>query len=169
MKKMNYLFLVVCLLSATTGLRGQNYSNAIGLRAGVPASITFKQFLGESNAVEVTAGTYGRGFRYRWTNVTAALQFHKALDNIGDWNTSGLNWYWGAGGSVFFYSYDDGFYNDYNTTYFGVQGYLGLDYTFAKIPVNLTLDWVPTFYLNGLNNGFGGGFGSLGIRYVLSR
>ena len=66
--------------------------------------------------------------------------------------------------------YDDsGFFEPGSSTSFGIQGYLGLDYTFEDLPLNLTVDWIPTIFLNGFNNGFGGSYGSLGIRYVLDR
>jgi hypothetical protein len=34
-----------------------------------------------------------------------------------------------------------------NTTFFGAQGVVGLDYKFASIPINISLDWKPELNL----------------------
>ena len=112
-------------------------------------------------------GTRGY-FNYRWTNISAAYQIHKPVSLDG---VEGLNYYFGGGASAYFWSYDVGFLDRdrYTSTSFGIQGYLGLDYVFEDLPINISLDWTPTVFLNGFGSGFGGGFGSLGIRYVFSR
>ena len=43
----------------------------------------------------------------------------------------------------------------------------GLQYTFDDVPVNVSLDWVPTVFLTGYISGAGLGYGSLAVRYVL--
>jgi len=45
---------------------------------------------------------------------------------------------------------------------------VGLDYTFKKSPINVTIDWTPTFFINGYTSGLGTRFGGLGIRYTLN-
>jgi hypothetical protein len=47
------------------------------------------------------------------------------------------------------------------------MGVIGLDYKFSEIPLNLSVDWMPTYFLGGYIGGFGGGYGSLSARYVL--
>ncbi|MEM6321322.1 MAG: hypothetical protein AAF960_26930 [Bacteroidota bacterium] len=152
---------LVCLFAVTS--QAQNYQSAIGARLGSPLSVTYKTFLNESSALEA----YG-GFRsfsgYSWFSVAGAYQIHKPLTSEID----GLNYYFGGGAAAFFWSYDLGFDGGASTS-FGLQGYLGLDYTFADSPINITVDWVPTIFLNGFGSGFGAGYGSLGVRYVLSR
>ncbi|MBK7872232.1 MAG: hypothetical protein IPJ74_16935 [Saprospiraceae bacterium] len=53
------------------------------------------------------------------------------------------------------------------------MGVLGLDYKFANAPVNLSLDWVPIFYIGNdreyVYSGFQGGYGGLAVRYVLGQ
>ena len=174
MKKILFsvLFFTLCLTG--TSLQAQDYQSAVGLRLGSPVSISYKTFLGDSpNALEVFAGTRGErtssfigDIGWRWYNVGAAYQIHKPLE-LGD--LEGLSWYWGAGGSAFFWSFDEGFGIGETTTSFAVQGYIGLDYSFANTPISLTLDWVPTILLNGFDSGFGADFGALGVRYIFSR
>ena len=167
MKKLNFdlkwclfpLFLITFLF----GLHAQEYSTAIGARLGYPLSASIKHFIADNHALEALVGTRGYG-NYRWTNISAAYQIH---NSFGD-GPSGLRWYYGAGASVYFWNWDDVYYRDrYSSSTIGIQGYVGLDYKFDNTPLNLSLDWVPTFFVNGFSSGFGGGFGSLGVRYVL--
>ena len=163
--KHTFLLAVMALLLSTAGLQAQDYNLAAGARLGYPLSLSVKKSIGEGNAVEGILGY--RGFvGYNWINVGAAYQRHTPIPDVVD----GLNWYWGVGASVFLFNYDLGFGSDFNSTAFGVQGYLGLDYTFADAPINLTLDWVPTLFLgNDFVNGFGGGYGGIGVRYVIGQ
>ena len=144
--------------------QAQNFKSAVGARLGYPLSITYKQFISESGAFEVYAGTRGFGSlntRYRWYTISGAYQIHKPIESV-----EGLDYYYGAGASVYFWSFD--YDTNSSTTTFGLQGYGGLSYTFADKPINISVDWVPTFFLNGFGSGFGAGYGSLAVRYVLS-
>ena len=162
MKK--YVFLIPLLLIGWLSVgQAQTYKSAIGARLGYPLSATYKTFLNENSALEVFAGT--RGFSgYRWISVSGAYQIHKPFSKS---NVDGLNFYYGAGASVYFWSFDLDL--DESTTTFGLQGYLGLDYSLKNTPINLTVDWIPTFFVGGFGAGFGAGYGSLGVRYILSR
>lgn len=158
------IFLGLLFLLNTNSLQAQNYDSAIGLRLGFPLSASYKKFLTESNAVEIYAGVRGYS-TYNWVNISAAYQIHKPINGV-----DGLQWYFGGGASVFFWNFQDTFGpNNFSTTTFGLQGYLGLDYTFANAPISITADWVPTYFFNGFGSGFGGGYGSLGVRYTLSK
>lgn len=154
------------LFIALSTIQAQNYKSAVGARLGYPLSASYKLFLNESHAVEGFVGT--RGFTYwRWTNVSIAYQIHKPFNN--DNIPEGFQWYYGGGGSVYFWNWNTGFGNGENNTSFGVQGYIGLDYTFQNIPLNLSVDWVPTFFVNGFGSGFGSGFGAIAARYTLGK
>lgn len=167
----NFLLCVLC----SNSMNAQNYKSAVGARLGYPFAASFKKFVGESGAFELIAGTHGRRYNYyggsygwRWWMVGAAFQKHNGL-NLNIDGLENLQWYYGAGASAYFWSFDDYYYNDgYASTSFGIQGYLGLDYKFENIPLNISLDWVPTVFLNGYGSGFGGGYGTLGVRYVLA-
>lgn len=166
MKKQFTFLILLGLFLFSTPSKAQNFKSAIGLRLGYPMSVTYKQFVSESGAFEVYAGT--RGFNgilntgYRWYSISGAYQIHKPIESI-----EGLDYYYGAGASVYFWTFD--FDTDSSTTSFGLQGYGGLSYTFADNPFNISIDWVPTFFLNGFGgSGFGAGYGSVAVRYVLS-
>lgn len=163
MKKL--MVIIPLLILFLIQLKAQDYTTAVGGRLGSPLSASIKHFITDNHALEAFVGTRGYSY-YRWTNISAAYQVHNAL-NSGDLPDE-LRWYYGFGGSVFFWSWDEGFYRDrYSSSTFGIQGYIGLDYEFENIPLNITLDWVPTFFLNGFGSGFGAGYGSVGVRYIL--
>lgn len=164
MKNSLLVLLTLSCLFGSEKMQAQDYNMAIGARLGSPISISFKTHLSESSAIEVIAGR--RGYSgYGWWNVGAAYQIHKPLGIDG---LDGLQYYYGVGGSAYFWNYDNVFLDD-TTTSFGVQGYLGLQYTFEDLPITLTADWIPTYFISSFTAGFGGGYGGVGIRYVLNR
>lgn len=163
MRKMILLALFVSA-GLVGGLQAQSsYNSAIGLRLGYPASISYKTFVSSKAAVEGILGFRSSNVGWRWINIGAAYQVHNPISEV-----AGLQWYYGAGASVFLWSFKDDviFENSANVS-FGIQGYLGLDYKFAEAPINISLDWVPTFFISGYGDGFGAGYGALAVRYTL--
>lgn len=69
-----------------------------------------------------------------------------------------FNWYVGAGPSMLI---DDPFY-------LGFSGEIGIDYHFVEVPLSLSLDWRPTFWLIEETDIRAGGFG-LNVRYVFGQ
>ncbi len=162
MKKLFFLLVFLAILFTSTNTHAQAYKSAVGLRLGSPVSLSYKTHLNESNAIELMAG--GRWYNgYSWFNVGAAYQIHKPLELDG---IEGLQYYFGAGASAYFWSFDEVLLGSSETT-FGVQGFLGAQYTFKDTPVSITVDWVPTIFINGFLSGFGGAYGGVGVRYVL--
>lgn len=156
-----FALLLVAGLSQTA--QAQDYKSAVGARLGSPLSLSYKTFLSESSAVEAFIGYRSFGFGYSWINIGAAYQIHNDISGV-----DGLKWYYGAGASVFLYSFRNNFVGDNSSsTAIGLQGYLGLDYRLPDAPVNVSLDWVPTFFLSGFGSGFGAGYGALSVRYIL--
>lgn len=126
------------------------YKTALGVKVWDGGGISFKHFLQEKNAVELIGYFWNRG-----TRITGLYEIH------GDINgANGLRWYIGPGAHIGLYNtkYGDG-------AFFGVDGVLGLDYKFKSVPLNLSLDWQPSFEF-GDNRGFVGSWGGLGIRYT---
>jgi hypothetical protein len=139
----------------------QNYKTAVGARIGYPLTLSGKYFIDESIAVEANLGL--RAFSgYSWVALSAAGLKHKPLDVL-----DGLNWYYGAGLSVYFWRFER-ITTLSSSSSLGLQGYLGLDYTFKKSPINVTIDWTPTFFIKSFTPGLGTRFGGLGIRYTLN-
>lgn len=161
MKKL--IFSLALVAACAVGAQAQDYQSAIGLRFGYPASVSYKTFISDVGAIEGFLG-FRRWATYSWFNVAGLYQHHFPINNV-----DGLRWYAGGGASVFFWNFNNTFIGDNSTsTSFAVLGVLGLDYKFANAPVNLSVDWIPAFFLNGFDNGFGGGYGALSARYTLN-
>lgn len=155
-----YSLIIGMVFLSFAGAQAQNYKTAIGARIGYPLTVSGKYFMNESIAIEGNVGL--RAFsQYRWINLSAAGLKHKPLDVL-----DGLNWYYGAGVSIYFWRFET--VSTFASSSFGLQGYLGLDYTFKKSPINVSLDWTPTFFIKGYTSGLGTRFGGLGIRYTLN-
>ena len=160
MKKI--FFAAFLLLALAHAGNAQNYKSAIGARLGYPFSLSLKTFINERGAIEAFAG-YRGWTGYHWYNVGATYQHHSALGDVAD----GLSWYAGGGASAYFWRFNNGFFNDNaGSTSIGILGVIGLDYKFPEAPFNLSLDWMPVFFVNGYGNGFGGAYGGLSARYV---
>lgn len=153
----------VCLFFCATTLQGQVYQSAIGARLGYPLSVSYKTFITPESALEGYVG-FRNWVNYRWVSINGAYQQHFPIEGVDN-----LQWYLGAGGGIYFWNYDV-LKNERNSQIgLGLQGYLGLDYTFDEVPLNLTIDWVPTIFLTGYRTGFGVSYGNVGVRYVLAR
>ncbi|MEE9373844.1 MAG: hypothetical protein V3V00_12410 [Saprospiraceae bacterium] len=141
----------------TTG--GRPFKTAVGLRLGVPLSITYKSFLNKTGALEVFAGyrNFGVG---NFISFGVGYQIHKDIPAIDN-----LQWYYGAGVSGYSWSYE---FLD-NALSVAPTGFLGWSYTLKKAPINIGADWQPTFFIgnSGFYSGFGAGYGSFYVRYIL--
>lgn len=154
MKRTLITLAILTFITITAG--AQDYKTAIGLRGGYPANgVTIKHFLSQSNAVEGILATSHGGF------VVTGLYENEHW--TGEY--PGLNWFWGFGAHVGFW--DDNPYIDNVdvSTVLGVDFILGLEYTFDEIPLNLSIDLLPSVNLLGYS-GWGGIYGGLSIRYA---
>ena len=152
MKNLRFIFpllLVLILITLSTSTQAQTYNSAIGLRLGFPLSASYKTFINENGAIELYAGVRGYS-TYSWVNISGAYQVHKPIEGA-----EGLQWYFGGGASVYFWNFKDVFgpSTGFANTTLGIQGYLGLDYAIPNTPINLTADWVPTYFFNGFGSG----------------
>lgn len=137
----------------------QDYKTGIGLRAGYPAGLTVKHFISSKTALEGILATQWRGFV-----ITGLFEAHKQLADVNN-----LNWYYGFGAHVGFWNgtSNRSYWMEPGTSYtvVGIDGILGLEYSFEDIPINLSIDWKPAFNLTGYT-GFWGDGGALSIRYI---
>ena len=136
MKKILFLSLLAGI-AGLGSLQAQEYKTAVGVRlssagANVNNSISIKQFLTGKTAVEVL-------FSFDDPVALGALfEQHKPLAS------SGLSYYYGAGGYLSFVkTYDPAKNRNISDPNFGAMGVIGLDYKFGNVPLNLSLDWKP--------------------------
>jgi hypothetical protein len=127
-----------------------SYKTALGVKVWDGGGISFKQFVNGNNALELIGYFWNRGSR-----ITGLYEIHGPITGA-----SGLQWYIGPGAHIGFYNtkYGDG-------VFAGLDGVLGLDYKFKGAPINMSIDWQPSFEF-GDNRGFVGSWGGLGIRYT---
>lgn len=164
MRILKLLCVVAILMLGSHTIQAQAYTNAIGVRLGYPFSVSYKHFFNENGAGELFAG-FRSWSGYSWTNIGAMYEHHQPISGV-----DGLQWYFGGGVAVFFWNYKYSIYDKYNNTNFGIMGNLGLDYKFENAPINLSLDWVPLFFIGSgdyVYSGFQGSYGALSVRYVL--
>ena len=164
MKNLIFTFL---LLAIGCSLYAQEYKSAVGLRLGLPSGISYKMFLNETAAVEGVLGYRSFGFG-NWISLDGAYQIHQDLEVEA---LDGLQWYYGAGLGLNRYSYDTFFgEQSFSATFLSLKGYTGLSYTLEDIPLNISIDAVPAFYLGSSLGGvstIGVGF-AIAARYVIN-
>jgi hypothetical protein len=136
-------------------IHAQDYQTGIGLRTGFYNGFTIKHFIADQTAVEGIITTRWSGFL-----ITGLMEFHRPF------SVDRLQWYYGFGGHI-------GVWNNGKNPYFdneggsaiGVDGILGIEYSFSEAPFNISLDWKPAFNLIG-DTGFLADGGALSIRYI---
>ena len=159
MKKSCFIFLFL-ITGITLKIQAQSekliqsenspYQNAIGIKVWDGLGISYKHFFTEKGAIEAIAFFSGHGFRS-----SGLYEFHFPISA-----EPGLRWFVGPGLHLGAYdkSHGDGLY-------FGIDGILGMEYNFQKIPLNLSIDWQPAVEF-GNDRGFMGSWGGLAARYI---
>jgi hypothetical protein len=155
-KTLLFLALFACAALTTAAQnQGTDYRTALGFKF-YPAGVTVKHFIARRTAIEAIGYSHD-GFR-----LTALAEFYIPIGRV-----PGLSWYVGPGLHV-------GFHNDHwkekhldqdNNVVFGVDGVLGVDYKVKGLPLNLSLDWQPSYNFSG-DNYFESRWGGVGIRYA---
>ncbi len=147
-------FLFIFSQAQSKSANSSSYQTALGVKVWDGAGITLKHFFNGNNAGAFIGYFWNRGFRF-----TGLYEIH---GNFAD--AQGLKWYVGPGAHIGFYDYYDHNYH-VDGTFFGIDGVLGLDYKFNGAPINMSIDWQPSFEF-GDYVGFVGNWGGLGIRYT---
>jgi hypothetical protein len=155
MKKIGFTILLTLFTISFSS--AQDYNTGIGLRGGFSNGITIKHFLSPNTAFEGIISS-----RWRGLELTGLYEIHNRA-----FNTDRLKWYFGFGGHVGFYNGDYPKWADPGLSYtvVGVDGILGLEYSFEEVPFNISIDWKPTFNFYGYS-GFWADEGAISIRYI---
>lgn len=156
MKKTLLLFTLIMAIGLTAAnaqnktAQTSNYQTAIGLRLGYPFGVTLKHFINPKGLLEGILGFWYGGF-----NLTGLYEYHQDIESV-----EGLKWF--AGGGADFTAWD---YAGYKGGSVGIDGIIGLDYKINSAPIDLSLDWKPSFYVSGVSGFYGSG-GALSVRYT---
>lgn len=156
MKKL--ILTLILALFILISVDAQDYNTGIGFRGGLTNGLTIKHFLGETGAIE---GLFAS--RWRGLEITGLYEIHNQAFEV-----ERLNWYYGFGGHIGFWNgdYTSG-WGDSGVSYtvVGIDGILGIEYNFREVPINLGLDWKPSFNILGYT-GFWADGGALSIRFI---
>ncbi len=148
MKKTTFIVAMLFFVFLGSNVYGQNYKSAVGARFGYVFNVDYKMSIKESLYLDAYGGIF-----YSSLYGGASLLVHKPIREVEN-----LYWYYGGGA---FFTLNDG-------SSFGINGSLGLDYSFTEIPLNLSIDWMPAYRL-GSSGGFVHELGGLAVRYILGR
>lgn len=152
--KRGMLFLFAALLlSFAANAQGVNDSrNAIGIRGGWGAEISYQRYIAPENRVEGTIGVNRYGFSlegvYQW-------MYDIPTDAAGE-----FKYYLGTGLGLGSWNHDD-FKNGFSA---GILGQAGIEYAFTQAPILLSLDYRPGLYFAPEFNFDWSGF-ALGLRF----
>jgi hypothetical protein len=144
---------IVCF----TGLvKAQEYKTALGIRAGLSSGLTIKHFKSRSAAFEGLLTTRWAGFDF-----TGLYEVHNRAFDVDH-----LNWYYGGGAHIGFYNGDNVTWGRAGAGYtvIGIDGIIGIEYTFSEIPINLGIDWKPAINFVGYSGLWSEG--AISARYV---
>jgi hypothetical protein len=143
MKKFALILLLVIGLSVSTTSQAQV---AVGLRAGLPTGVSLKLNPTKSRAIELIAGSYGRGN----INITGLYEFQKQIGDV-----DGLTFYAGPGlhfnyfNDIYYYYYRN-YKSRYDVDYgrggyatAGVDGVFGIEYKIPDFPMSVGADLKP--------------------------
>jgi hypothetical protein len=158
MKK--YLLIVIVIvfgmISKTNAQAlGSDYKTAIGVKI-YPGAISIKHFISSNVALEGLASFWRYGFRF-----TGLYEYHGEINDA-----PGLQWYIGPGAHIGFFNdrWSRRYIDQSNTVDFGIDGVLGLDYKIKGAPINVSLDWQPSFTI--VTDPTFRSWGGLGVRFA---
>lgn len=127
MKRICFFCLIVFMFVSAARVSAQDYRLGLGIRLSnatptLNNSVTGRYFITEKSAIE---GIVSFGSRF---GLGGLLEIYKPF------SVQGLSWFYGGGAYV---GFED------SNTYLGPTGIIGMDYKFANVPLNISLDWKP--------------------------
>ena len=152
------LFIWMLSLPALAQKSDYSYNRALGIKM-FPGAISYKKDWGADARMEALLYINSDGFR-----LTGLYEKYFPLTP----EVPGLNWF--IGGGAHWGIWSDNWRTRYPTREsgiaIGVDGILGIDYKIKNAPLNISLDWQPSFNIIGYQY-FEGRWGGIGIRYVM--
>ena len=125
-----------------------NYKTTAGLRF-YPFGLTVKTNLDTRRAALEFIGYFKDGF-----TVVGLYEWHFPINQPRN-----LRFYFGGGGLVGFKNERSG-----GGGVLGVSGVIGLDYKFLHYPINLSLDWQPSFQIGRVDEMLN--YGGIAVRFA---
>jgi opacity protein-like surface antigen len=141
----------VLILFLTTSFFSQNYKMALGFKGGYPGygSLNAKKSISNSDYLEASIGGFGRYPYNVGFNVQIDYERMQALEE-------GFSFYYGGGVLLGLTS---------SIFHLAPKALLGLEYNFEDLPLNISIDTGPYFFISP-KIGFIWG-GGLALRYAI--
>lgn len=153
---MKKVFILLALMMGSFSAFSQtNYDQAIGVRLIGGTTISYKNYFANNN-IELQVAFWKNG-----TRIGGLYEFNYPVSGM-----NGLNFILGPG--IHFGRWNNQYKNSNSLksgSEFGVDGIIGLDYGFPKIPINISIDWQPSIVLAG-GSDFAPNLGGIGLRYT---
>lgn len=156
---------IVCIafamIAGMHSAQAQQYKTAIGVRAGTSAGFNVKHFLNRYNALEAVVES-----RWNGVNFVGLYEWQK-----GPVDSNGIEWFIGVGGHLGSWNsrYNNPWFNEpYSRVYHvvGIDGIIGLEYTFREVPINISVDYRPSFNITEYT-GFWMDNAGVSVRYAI--
>lgn len=154
MKKFFLIMAAALAMAATANAQSNALGARIGGGQGYGAELSYQRGLG-GNRLEADLGLR-LGDHFTAFNLTGIYQWTGTI-------AGNFGWYAGVGASVGFWSWESGHDSDGNIG-LAIAAQAGLEYNFQAVPIQLSLDIRPKFYLLPSTD-FHWGDIALGIRY----
>jgi hypothetical protein len=147
---------LIMVMSVLALANAQDYKTGIGIRAGFSSGLTIKHFVSSNDAFEGLLTTRWQGF-----DITGLYEIHNQAFDVKN-----LKWYYGGGAHLGFYNGNYVTWGRSGSAYtvVGIDGIIGLEYTFDELPINIGIDWKPALNLIGYTGLWSEG--GISVRYV---
>jgi len=128
----------LCMLGATPALADVNGKKlGLGLGGGtLNSGLTGKFYLGESTAAQIFVGN-----RFGW-GLSVSADYIVEFAPLAKGSAGKLFWGAGVGAGLIMYAAHSS-----NSSVIGVSGVVELGWHFAQVPLELIIDWRPTFFI----------------------
>ncbi len=160
MSRYKILFLLLSIGITTYCFAQNDYKNAIGVRVGPSNGMTYKTTFRNNKSAEFLLTT-------RWGALVGTGLFEINQDVF---SINSFNFYYGVGGHVGLWNgeKDDNWFKRQDTEMMaGLDGIIGVGYTFEKIPFEISLDWKPVFNIAAYTD-FWVDEGAFSVRYIIN-
>jgi hypothetical protein len=156
------VFLMVIPTFSYSRNRPSLYDWSAGLRIGFPTAFSLKHYHNQKISFEGIAAYNNPSAKANSIQLSLACQYNFPIKS-----TKNLNWFIGAGLSGYRWNWKNGYNGEsHSTNVIGTFAQIGLDYRFKKAPINISLDWMPTYQFSGYESGLGITGGAVGLRYI---
>ncbi len=148
-------FTVDTIVNRKLHLYASPYTKAIGVKM-YPGAISYKQFRPNNKAIEAIGYLTLDGF-----SLSVLKEFYTPIEDVDQ-----LTWYYGYGGHMGIWSEEWKKTNAGTSNIaVGFDGIIGLDYKVKNAPINLSIDWQPSF---SIIQSYFKNQGGIGIRYTFN-